>query len=244
MGCKETRSCASVQLPAWSHHAPGALGLVGCVPCALHGSGVYNAMSNYLASPTLFERLASRDIFAVGTCRNDRTAGAASYLESLDRTLVERGDMNFCRSGEIAFVHWRDSKDVTLCSTISPHCTAERGGARARPGDRPLHTPSIQVSFDFHHKCRVRIFFSPFFTALCPSIVLVYSLQCRPMFSVKIPPGRMPSKPFVVGVSCTRSPPCLSFFSLVMPFIIINVFKVWYDCGMSLEYSLNVTLNC
>ncbi|CAM9572837.1 unnamed protein product [Pylaiella littoralis] len=84
----------------------------------LDGSGVYIAIDSFFTSPTLFECLASHDIFAVGTCRSDKTAGATAYLESLNRTLVELGDMNFCRAGEMAFVRWKDSKDVTLCSTI------------------------------------------------------------------------------------------------------------------------------
>lgn len=94
------------------------LGASPLLSAKLDGSGVHVAMDNFFTSPTLFECLASHNIFAVGTCRSDRTAGAASYLESLGRTLHERGDMNFSRSGEMAFVHWRDSKDITFCSTI------------------------------------------------------------------------------------------------------------------------------
>ncbi|CAN0297114.1 unnamed protein product [Pylaiella littoralis] len=96
----------------------------------LDGSGVYIAMDSFFTNPMLFECLASHDIFAVGTCRSDRTAGAAAYLESLDRTLVERGDMNFCRAGEMAFVRWKDSKDVTLCSTIHIAQPGEKECAR------------------------------------------------------------------------------------------------------------------
>lgn len=84
----------------------------------IDGSGVHIAMDNYFTSPTLFECLASHDIFAVGTCRSDRTAGADAYLDSLGRTIPNRGDMNFCRSGQVAFVEWKDSKEIFLVSTI------------------------------------------------------------------------------------------------------------------------------
>ena len=84
----------------------------------INGSGVFIAMDNYFTSPTLFECLASHDIFAVGTCRADRTAGAQAYLESLGRDIPNRGDMNFCRSGQVACVQWKDSKDIFLVSTI------------------------------------------------------------------------------------------------------------------------------
>lgn len=95
--------------------------LLGACPVLkekLVGSGVYIAMDNYFTNPTLFGCLASHDIFAVGTCRSDRTAGALPYLKSLRHNLAERGDMEFCRSGEIAFVRWKDSKEVLLCSSI------------------------------------------------------------------------------------------------------------------------------
>ncbi|CAB1108340.1 unnamed protein product [Ectocarpus sp. CCAP 1310/34] len=82
------------------------------------GFGVYIAMVNYFTDPTLFECLASHDIFAVGTCPSDRTAGAVPSLTSLGHKLAQRGAMQFRRSGEVAFMQWKDSKDVLLCSTI------------------------------------------------------------------------------------------------------------------------------
>lgn len=95
----------------------------------LEGSGVFIAMDNYFTSPTLFECLASHDIFAVGTCRANRTAGAQGFLQSLGRTIPNRGDMNFCRSGEVAFVQWKDSKDIFLCSTI--HIAQPKPGSKS-----------------------------------------------------------------------------------------------------------------
>lgn len=75
-------------------------------------------MDNYFTSPTLFECLATHDIFALGTCRLDRTAGAVQFWDSLDRNVHERGQMIFARSGEIAIVQWENSKDLILCSSI------------------------------------------------------------------------------------------------------------------------------
>ncbi|CAB1112975.1 unnamed protein product [Ectocarpus sp. CCAP 1310/34] len=94
------------------------LGECGVLRQKIDGSGVFIAMDNYFTSPTVFECLASYDIFAVGTCRADRTAGADAYLESLGRTIPNRGDMNLCRSGQVACVQWADSKGIFLISTI------------------------------------------------------------------------------------------------------------------------------
>lgn len=94
----------------------------------LVGSGVFIAMDNFFTSPTLFGCLASHGIFAVGTCRANRTCGASTYLESLGRKTPNRGDMAFCRSGEMAFVKWLDSKEIFLCSTVHIGETGEEGG--------------------------------------------------------------------------------------------------------------------
>ncbi|CAB1104775.1 unnamed protein product [Ectocarpus sp. CCAP 1310/34] len=94
----------------------------------LVGSGVFIAMANYFTSPTLFACLASHDIFAVATCRSPRTCGALPYMESLGHTIPNRGDMTFCRSGEMAFVQWRDSKEILLYSTVHIGETGGEGG--------------------------------------------------------------------------------------------------------------------
>lgn len=96
----------------------------------LEGSGVYIAMDDHVTSPTLLECLASHDIFAVGSCRANLTAGAAQYWQSLDRTTLDgRGDMKFCRSDEMAFLQRKGSKDADiLCSTIHIAQEAEGGG--------------------------------------------------------------------------------------------------------------------
>ncbi|CAN0055524.1 unnamed protein product [Pylaiella littoralis] len=99
----------------------------------LEGSGVYIAMDDRLTSPTLFECLASHDIFAVGRCRAHMTAGAAQYWQSLDRSTLEKGgEVNFCRSGEMAFVQSKkDSKGAAvLCSTVHIAQEAAAGGMR------------------------------------------------------------------------------------------------------------------
>lgn len=96
----------------------------------IQGSGVYMAMDNFFTSPTLFECLQTHDVFAVGTCRANRTSGATSYWQSRERTLTKRGEMIFGRSGEMVFVQWRDSRDIIWCSTIhiAQPSVAEPGG--------------------------------------------------------------------------------------------------------------------
>ncbi|CAB1105534.1 unnamed protein product [Ectocarpus sp. CCAP 1310/34] len=121
------------------------LGECGVLRQKIDGSEVFIAMDNYFTSLTLFECLASHDIFAVGTCRADRTAGADAYLETLGRTIPNRGDMNFCRSWQVACVQWTDSKDIFLISTIHVAQPAKGkeeaggiGGGFGRPTERAL----------------------------------------------------------------------------------------------------------
>lgn len=99
----------------------------------LEGSGVYIAMNDSVTSPTLFECLASHDIFAVGICRASVAAGAAQYWKSLDRTtLNKRRDANFCRSGELAFAQSKEGAklDSIVCSTIHVAQEAEKAASK------------------------------------------------------------------------------------------------------------------
>ncbi|CAB1112025.1 unnamed protein product [Ectocarpus sp. CCAP 1310/34] len=83
------------------------------------GSGITVAMDNFFTGASLVRCLATRDIFAVGTLRGNRTGvDLAKHLwdkEGLKAT--ERGDMLTARSDELVIVKWIDSQEVYLMST-------------------------------------------------------------------------------------------------------------------------------
>ena len=82
-------------------------------------SGVSVAMANFFTGAALLQSLATRDIFAVGTLRGNRTGlnGANALWEREGITATERGDMLMARSNELTIIKWIDSQVVRLMST-------------------------------------------------------------------------------------------------------------------------------
>ena len=82
-------------------------------------SGVTVAMDNFFTGAALLRSLATRDIFAVGTLRGNRTGvdGANALWEREGMTATERGDMVMARSNELVIIKWIDSQVVHLMST-------------------------------------------------------------------------------------------------------------------------------
>ena len=86
----------------------------------IDGSGVSIAMDNYFTSATLLLCLASHDIFAVGTVRENRIGmdGALQFWAESDMSTVDRADMLFARNGHLTVVEWIDSKVVHFMSSM------------------------------------------------------------------------------------------------------------------------------
>ena len=78
------------------------------------------AMDNFFTSPTLLLCLETHKIYGVGTVRTNRIGlkGAVELFRAEGSKLSNKGDMNFARSGTLAVVEWKDTKIVTLASTI------------------------------------------------------------------------------------------------------------------------------
>ena len=86
----------------------------------VNDSGVHVAMDNFFTSPTLLLCLETHKIYGVGTVRTNRIGlkGAVELFRAEGSKLSNKGDMNFARSGTLAVVEWKDTKIVTLASTI------------------------------------------------------------------------------------------------------------------------------
>lgn len=82
-------------------------------------SGVTIAMDNYFTSAALLLALASRDIFAVGTLRSNRSGldGAEQLWAKHDMVVKERGEMTMARAGDLVIIKWMDSVEVRLMTT-------------------------------------------------------------------------------------------------------------------------------
>ncbi len=98
---------------------------------SLDGEGFIIYMDNFYTSPTLLQALYERGILAVGTLRTDRrgTPEAVRDGKQWGRVAV-RGDMRWVRDGNILYTQWKDSKAVTVASTV--HSALDHGTAKRR----------------------------------------------------------------------------------------------------------------
>ena len=96
------------------------LGKIPELTVNINDSGVHVAMDNFSTSPTLLLCLETHKIYGVGTVRTNRVGlkGAVELFRAEGIKLSNKGDINFARSGTLAVVEWKDTKIVTLASTI------------------------------------------------------------------------------------------------------------------------------
>ncbi|XP_057181896.1 piggyBac transposable element-derived protein 4-like [Triplophysa rosa] len=76
----------------------------------LLGSGYKLFVDNFFTSPSLFEDLLRKKIWACGTLRANRI--------NHSKTPAPRGNIRWFRDNKLLFVEWKDRRDVLMCSTF------------------------------------------------------------------------------------------------------------------------------
>ncbi|XP_035383260.1 piggyBac transposable element-derived protein 4 isoform X2 [Electrophorus electricus] len=81
------------------------------------GTGYTVYVDNFYTSSLLFHHLHRIGFGACGTIRENRIVSTKTFANDLPKKAA-RGDMRWTRDGPLLFVKWRDTRDVTMCSTV------------------------------------------------------------------------------------------------------------------------------
>ena len=98
------------------------------------GTGFHVYVDNFYTSTKLFSHLHQVRFGACGTIRENRVGFPRTTDNALGKKAA-RGDMRWIREGSLLYVKWKDTRDVTMCSTIHKANSGQSVQRRVRNPD-------------------------------------------------------------------------------------------------------------
>lgn len=81
------------------------------------GSGYIVYCDNFYTSPLLFRHLSQQGFGACGTYRQGRVGVPKTQENALGRK-SQRGSIRWIRDGDLLFIKWMDTREVSICTTV------------------------------------------------------------------------------------------------------------------------------
>ena len=104
---------------------------------------------NFFTSYELMRKLASLNVRATGTIRQNRLCGANKVLickKALQKK--ERGNFDFCTDGNVYLAKWHDSSIVTIASNWETHMPVRKVKRRVKGGEKEVDQPHVFSSYN------------------------------------------------------------------------------------------------
>ncbi|KAK5935679.1 hypothetical protein CgunFtcFv8_021021 [Champsocephalus gunnari] len=108
------------------------------------GKGYKLYTDNFYTSPTLSLDLLQRKIWCVGTLRSN----VAGYPRTKRNAMPEktpRGTLRWIRKGQLLFVKWLDTREVTMCSTLHKAYSNEMVKRKVKDADGQWRVKEVPV---------------------------------------------------------------------------------------------------
>ncbi|KAJ8287215.1 hypothetical protein GJAV_G00048980 [Gymnothorax javanicus] len=118
------------------------------------GTGYHVYVDNFYTSAALFRQLHRVGFGACGPIRESRQGFPRTSRNALPKT-AGRGNMRWIRKGCLLFVKWKDTKDVSMCSTIHKAFSGRTTEMRFKSRDgawshQKLPVPDAVMDYNWH----------------------------------------------------------------------------------------------
>ncbi|XP_061584596.1 piggyBac transposable element-derived protein 4-like [Cololabis saira] len=118
--------------------------VMALVDTRILGTGYKLYVDDFYTSPALFRDLLQKKIWACGTVRANRSGFPKTRVNGMG-SKSPHGSIRWIREDSLLFVQWRDTRDVSLCSTVHTAHSDERVQRRSKGADGVWEVKDVSI---------------------------------------------------------------------------------------------------